>query len=210
MSKFKKISASVMALTLVLCVGYFSVMSPTSAWFYESGVIDSKDSFIFGDVSVNTKYTTKDTVKFEAATKFSDPNEKLFDEVINVDEINVTNSGTVPARIYANVVNSGSSKGLRWFFYTDDMLVDSSVKKTIESVLPQLTDKALNNYNIGENGKEGHYVLLQPGESFKAKIATWIEYDDVKDALNAGKTLNGYDVEITLIAAQNVDSAVKR
>ena len=49
MSKIKKVSAVIMALALVLCVGYFSMMSTTSAWFYNSGVIDSEDSFVFGD-----------------------------------------------------------------------------------------------------------------------------------------------------------------
>ena len=53
MSKFRRIAAVVMALVLVMCVGYFSLMSTTSAWFYDSGVIDSGDAFIFGDLSVD-------------------------------------------------------------------------------------------------------------------------------------------------------------
>lgn len=210
MSRIKKISASVMAFALVLCVGYFAVMSPTLAWFYDSGVIDSGDSFTFGSVSVDTKFTTKDAITFDAATKFSDPDEIMFDEVIKINEINVVNSGTVQARIYANVVNNGPAKGLHWFVYTDDMLVDGSVKKTIASVLPQLTDSALNEYNIGSNGNGGHYILIQPGETTTVKIATWIEYDDVKDILKNGTVLTGYDTEITLIASQDVDGAVQR
>lgn len=209
MSKFKRISALVMALTLVLCVGYFSVMSPTSAWFYDSGVIDSGNSFVFGDVSVDTDYSLKETIEFDAATKLDDPEELLFDEVINIDEINVTNSGTVPARVYANVENKSSSKGLRWFYFTDDMLLEGSVKKTIEAVLPNLTDRALDEYNVGADGSSGHYILLQPGETTQVKLATWIDYDDVASYINAGQTLS-YDVEITLIASQNVDAAIER
>lgn len=210
MSKMKKISASAMAFMLVLCVGYFSMMSPTSAWFYNSGVIDSGESFIFGDLSVDTKFFSKNELVFDGATRFSDPDEVLFDEVVNVEEILVANNGTIPARIYANVVNKGSSSGLRWFVYTDEMLVDGSIKKTLESVLPKLTDEALNNYNVGKDGKSGKYIELFPNEVTSVKIATWIDYDTVSGKLAEARTLNGYDVEISLIATQNTDGVIQR
>ena len=205
MSKAKRISASVMALVLVLCMGYFSSMSPTSAWFYDSGVIDSGDSFIFGDLSVNTKFNVRNDVVFDGATKFADSAEVLFDETINVDELYAVNTGTVPARIYVDVENSGSSKGLRWFAYTDDMLVEDSVKKTIQSVLPEVTDQALSTYN-----KNSSYILCYPGETVCVKVATWVEFDDVKSRLEGGFTLDGYDVEITLTATQDKDGEYQR
>lgn len=198
MSKMKRISASVMAFVLALCVGYFSMMSPTSAWFYESGVIDSGDSFIFGDLSVDTKFVTKNSIVFDGATRFYDPKEVLFDEVVNVSEVLVANTGTVPAKIRTDVVNKGSAKGLRWFVFTEDSLVDGSVRKTLESVLPSLSDKALSKYNADEN----NYIVCYPGEIFTLKVASWIDYDSVSDQLMAGKTLDGYDVEITLTAVQ--------
>ena len=210
MSKMKKISASVMAFVLVLCGGYFSMMSPTSAWFYNSGVIDSGESFIFGDLSVDTKFSANNSIVFDGATKFNDPDEVLFDEVVNVDEVLVANRGTIPARIYANVVNKGSSKGLRWFVYTDDMLVDGSIKKTIKAVLSEQTDEALNEYNVGKDGKSGKYVELNPNEVTSVKIATWIDYDEVSDKLSEMRTLSGYDVEISLIATQDTDGTVQR
>ena len=209
MSKMKRISASVMAFVLVLCVGYFSAMSPTSAWFYDSGVIDSGDSFIFGDLSVNTKFSAKRNIVFDAAKKFNDPDEILFDDVINVDEIQVINQGTIPARIYAGIKNAGEVKGLRWFMYTDKMLVDGSVKKTIESVLPELTDEALDIYNVGEDGNSGNYIICNPGEMLTVKVATWIDYDSVSKDLAEGLSLGG-DIELALYATQDVDGAVQR
>lgn len=210
MNKVKRISASVMAFMLVLCIGYFSAMSPTSAWFYDSGVIDSGNSFIFGDLSVNTKFVSKNNVVFDGATKFYDPDEKLFDDVINVNEIHVTNQGTIPARLYADVANIGNMKGLRWFMYTDKMLVDSSVKKTIESVLPELTDEALRVYNVGADGNSGNYILINPGETLVVKIATWIDYDSVSKTLSGGFGIENCDVQMTLFATQDVDGAVQR
>ncbi len=210
MSKFRSIMSVVMALALVLCTGYFYAMPSTSAWFYDSGVIDSGNSFVFGDLSVDTSFNSKSEVVFDGATKFADPDEILFDEVISVNEIFVYNSGTIPARIYGDVVNSGNGKGLRWFIYDDTMLVDGSVKKTIESVLPEMTDQALYNYNYGEDSNGGKYILLNPGEITTVKIATWIEYDFVEKELMTEGVLDGYEVEISLIATQDVDGALER
>lgn len=210
MSSFRSIMSVVMAFVLVFCASYFHKMPTTSAWFYDSGVIDSGDSFIFGDLSVDTLFTSKSEITFDGATKLADPEEILFDEVINVNEILVNNSGTIPARIYAEVKNTGNGKGLRWFFYDDAMLVDGSVKKTIESVLPELTDEALYEYDFGADSNSGKYFVINPGEIRTLKIATWIEYDFVEAELKNGATLDGYNVEISLIATQDVDGALER
>ncbi len=210
MSSFRSIMSIVMAFVLVFCASYFHKMPTTSAWFYDSGVIDSGDSFIFGDLSVDTLFTSKSEITFDGATKLADPEEILFDEVINVNEILVNNSGTIPARIYAEVKNTGNGKGLRWFFYDDAMLVDGSVKKTIESVLPELTDEALYEYDFGADSNGGKYFVINPGEIRTLKIATWIEYDFVEAELEKGGVLDGYNVEISLIATQDVDGALER
>ncbi len=204
MSRFKRMSVAVLAFAFTLSIGYFSLMSQTSAWFYSSEVIDSGDSFVFADLSVDTLFTSKSKITFDGATKLADPQEILFDEVVNISEIAVHNSGTVPARVYADAVVSGDLNGLRWFVYDDTMLVDGSVKKTIESVLPELTDEALTAYN------EGYYLLLNPGEVTTVKIATWVEYDSVKDKLQSNGEIGSCEVELSLIATQDVDGALER
>lgn len=210
MRRFRKISTCVMAVLLIACIGYFSVVSPTSAWFYDQNVIDSGDSFIFGDLSVDASFTRKSNIVFDAATDFTDPAETLFDDVVFVNEIPVRNSGTIPARIYTDVKNSGKAPGLRWFWYTEDQIVDGSVKKTIESVIPSMTDAALNEYNVGKDGKTGHYVTLYPGEITMVYVAAWIDYDSVKAELEKGKTLSDYNITLKLTATQDVDGAYIR
>lgn len=209
MSRIKKISASVMALMLVLCIGYFSLMSPTSAWFYESGVIDSGDSFVFGNLSVDAKFNTSKNIVLDGATKLADSGEKLFDSVVNVNKIVVTNSGSIPARLYANVIGANSKNGLNWFFYSDKMIVNNSVKETISSVLPKLTADELKTYNVGADGQSGKYFLVQPGEKITVYIAVWAEYDSVATTLESGSAINA-DIDLELIATQNKDGAVKR
>ncbi len=201
MNKIKRIMTPVMAIVLVLCVGYFSGMSKTSAWFYDSGVIDSGDSFVFGNLSVNTKFVINHSVLFEATTKLADENEKLFDEAVNFDDINVANSGTVPARVYINIDVTNGAKGYRWFVYTDDMLINGSIKETIKANLKNLTKAELDKYNSSK------YVLLAPGESKVVKIASWVEYDDVSAELMKGESLT-IATRIYMTATQNTDGII--
>lgn len=201
MNKAKKVLASFMAVALVICVGYFSSMSKTSAWFYDSGTVDSGNSFVFGNLSVDTKFIINNPVLFEAATKLADDSEILFDKAVNVDDISVKNSGTIPARVYIKAVNEDSTKGCRWFAFTDDMLVDSSIRKTVKANVRSLDESGLNDYN---NSK---YFLLAPGESKNIKVASWIEYDDVSSSISDGKSIE-FNMRIYMTASQDKDGVV--
>lgn len=200
MNKARRIMTPIMAFVLVLCVGYFSGMSKTSAWFYESGVIDSGDSFVFGNLSVNTKFVINHNVLFDATTKLADEGEILFDKSVNTDDINVTNSGTIPARVYISVdVTEGN--GYRWFLYTDDMLVNNSIRDTIKANVSELTKAGLDKYNSEK------YILLAPGETKVVKLANWIEYDDVSSALKQGDSVR-VATRIYMTATQDKDGII--
>ncbi len=201
MNKIRRIMTPVMAIVLVLCIGYFSGMSKTSAWFYDSGVIDSGDSFVFGNLSVNTKFVINHSVLFEATTKLADENEKFFDKAVNFDDVNVANSGTVPARVYINIDVTNGAKGYRWFVYTDDMLINGSIKETIKANVKNLTKAGLDEYNSSK------YVLLAPGESKVVRIASWVEYDDVSAELMKGESLT-IATRIYMTATQNTDGII--
>lgn len=201
MNKIRRIMTPVMAIVLVLCIGYFSGMSKTSAWFYDSGVIDSGDSFVFGNLSVNTKFIINHSVLFEATTKLADENEKFFDKAVNFDDVNVANSGTVPARVYINIDVTNGAKGYRWFVYTDDMLINGSIKETIKANVKDLTKAGLDEYNSSK------YVLLAPGESKVVRIASWVEYDDVSAELMKGESLT-IATRIYMTATQNTDGII--
>ena len=201
MNKIRRIMTPVMAIVLVLCIGYFSGMSKTSAWFYDSGVIDSGDSFVFGNLSVNTKFVINHSVLFEATTKLADENEKFFDKAVNFDDVNVADSGTVPARVYINIDVTNGAKGYRWFVYTDDMLINGSIKETIKANVKDLTKSGLDEYNSSK------YVLLAPGESKVVRIASWVEYDDVSAELMKGESLT-IATRIYMTATQNTDGII--
>ena len=215
MSKLKKYAAVCMALVLVMCGSYFSLMSPTTAWSYQSqNISGTGNTFVFADFDVDGEYTVSDAIRFKGATAFEDEGETMFDSVVEVVEVEVTNDGGLPARVYATVANSYETKGLRYFYFTDDILVDGSVRATMKKVFNgELNDNALNKHNIGEDGNSGYYVSLKPGESKKVKVAFWVEYDecgiDFAFSESAWATID-YKINITMTATQDMDGALVR
>lgn len=215
MSKFKKLTAAVMALMLVMCGSYFSLMSPTTAWSYQSqNISGAQNTFVFADFDVDGEYSVSDSIRFKGATAFADENETMFDSVVEVAEVSVTNDGGMPARVYATVKNEYETKGLRYFYFTDDMMVDGSVKATMKKTLNgEMTQNALDKHNIGEDGNSGYYVSLNPGETKKVKVAFWVEYDecgiDFAFSESAWATID-YKVNITMTATQDIDGALVR
>lgn len=216
MSKIKKISALIMAFALVVCAGYFSSLSPTTAWFYQSQVVNGNNNkFIFADFNINGKFTAKEGLKIDGVTSFKDETETMFDSVVKIVDVDVENKGGMPARIYSTVKTTDeNAKGFRYFTFAEDKLVEGSVIKTIRSALNGvMTDEALKLYNVGEDGNSGHYEILNPGEHKIFKVAIWLEYDEV-DYESAFEDYSWnkipYEFEITMDATQDVDGALTR
>ncbi|MBQ7595936.1 MAG: hypothetical protein IJU45_04665 [Clostridia bacterium] len=216
MSKIKKISALVMVIALVICTGYFSSLSPTTAWFYQSQVVNGNNNkFIFADFTVDGEYTAEENLRIDGVTSFKDKSETMFDSVVKVFDVEVENNGGMPARIYSTVtLRNDDTKGFRYFCFAEDKLVDGSVYKTLSGALNgNMTDEALNNYNVGEDGNSGYYELLNPGEKMTFKVAVWVEYDEVDyESLFDGSPWNAadYNILITMNATQDVDGALSR
>ncbi len=216
MSKIKKISALLMAAALVICTGYFSSLSPTTAWFYQSQVVNGNNNkFIFADFTVDGEYTAEENARIDGVTSFKDKSETMFDSVVKVFDVEVENNGGMPARIYSTVkLRNEDAEGFRYFCFAENKLVDGSVYKTLSGALNgNMTDEALNLYNVGEDGNGGYYELLNPGEKMTFKVAVWVEYDEVDyEALFDGAPWNAadYNILITMNATQDVDGALSR
>ena len=216
MSKIKKISAIVMAAALVICTGYFSSLSPTTAWFYQSQVVNGNNNkFIFADFTVDGKYDLDEKINIDGVTSFKDSSETMFDSVVQVTEVEIENNGGLPARIYPTVtVQNDDAQGFRYFCYAADKEVDGSVIKTIGKALDgKMTDEALKLYNIGEDGNGGNFELLNPGEKMMFKVAMWVEYSEVDyESTFDGMPWNSvnYAVNITMNATEDADGVLVR
>ncbi len=119
-NKYKKLFTASVSMIFALCIAYFAILPPTSAWFYVNLYDDGK-TFTFGtiDFEVPAVYFDPQTLDLPAATKLEDPAEAIaFDEAIHIEKISATNDGTLPARVYLTVTGSrGTPVSLRYFFY---------------------------------------------------------------------------------------------
>lgn len=113
----KKNNFKPVSLITVFCIvmAYFALMSPTTAYFYQSN--NKLMSFDFA--LLETQQTISDKavdMNFKDATKFEDFSEYLFDDVAFVQTVNLNNTGDIPAKIYVDVPlqNLSRTNGLRY------------------------------------------------------------------------------------------------
>lgn len=227
--KTKHILTVAVAALFVLSVGYFAVLPPTSAYFYQKK--EDTKTFVFGTLNVDQTYTSTDIV-LPAATKLEDPTETHFNDVADVFSISAENKGTFPARVYATVNNNEDlSNGLHYFFYeeADKSDINTPVKDVIKNMKFKMngvdnsiisnddnagTYSALKDYNVGTGGKDaGRYVIVKPGETKILHIAFWVDYNAIQAGLDNTDNVTEYvqdDIPIKLSAVQNTDGAFTR
>ena len=191
--------------SLILVISYFSLLSPTSAYFYKTETMDTELKFAMFDVE-QTLFENEDDLKFKGATKLYDAGELLFDEVAIVKEITLENQGEAAARILVNVKPEEESveKGLRYIAFVEKIegtpetvaegedetttpakVEKGSIKKELETLFEINSDSTyedvedkLNAYN--EEFKKNDDTILKPGESAKVRIIFWVEYGAVQ------------------------------
>jgi len=217
------------AFLFVACFVYIAALPATSAWFYVQydGV---KKDFIFGDLDVVQTYTSTETIELYAATKLEDTGEYLFDDVLQIVQIDAANEGTLPARVYFSIdEGTGNPAGLRYYFFEDgdaenEMLQAGPVKRKISAqnlIIPgnnAATNAALALYNFGTGtgNIQGRYISIAPGVTKTLKIAFWADYNAVglpstlEDTDNVAAHYVYNAVKITLHAAQDTDGAFVR
>jgi len=221
LKRTKKIFTAAITLLFVLSIGYFAVLPPTSAWFYQKydGV---EKTFIFGTLSVDNTYTANATIELQAATKLEDPNETLFNDVIQVETVVAHNTGNLPARVYLTVNNNVALPGGLNYFFFEDTDTGTTVrdkiagKNIITSGNAFATYTALNLFNVGNgvNNNYGRYILVQPGATKTLSIAFWVDYNAAK-LLGLENTSNVTEYtndsfQIKLNAVQDTDGAFTR
>ena len=213
--RMKKVFTSVVSLLFALSIGWFAVLPPTSAWFYQN-LHDENEQFIFGILSLNQTYLGDADIDLPAAAKLEDSGDIRFDEALEIVTVDAVNNGTLPARVYLTVTaNSGNLTGLHYFFYFDDdtgATVKDKIagKMTITDGNAASTYAALDAYNTGSGyaGGQGRYIVVPPGTTKVLKIAFWADYNTVGAPLeNTGNVTvyNTYDVHMVLTAGQNTD-----
>ncbi len=233
-SKSKSLFYMTVTLLFTLSVCYLSILSPTSAWFYNYSVLD--DVFIFGDFDFDLpnpgEYTTDETLKIHATTAFADAGEILFDNAVAVLTIQAKNVGTVPARVYVTYDDEGYSeigpehnKGLNYFFVGERTEGSSvSFKQRINRMI---MNEGLNMVNYSNqvptqayktqtkgilaNYQKYGYIRVEPNSTVYVKIAVWLEHDESSlanaEQYDYATEINTLHTTFTLAATQDTDGA---
>ena len=189
---------------LVLTVTYFSLLSPTSAYFYKTEKKETTIKFAtFGVEEEQPLFENDSVLKFKGATKLADFDELLFDDVAIVKEVTLINVGDAKARILTHITPDAAAvtNGLRYMAFGESVenapetaeegeettttpvkVEKGSLKSELETLLgitsestPAEVETALNNYN--NSAKQNDDVIIAPGEKAKVKIVFWSEYD---------------------------------
>ena len=237
-AKKRTIKYSVFATALILIVAYFSLLSPTSAYFYKTKTSNTTIQFATFDVE-QTLFENEDVFKFKGATKICDTEELLFDDVTIVKEITLQNKGASPARILIDVtpLEDSFENGLRYVAFIekvddtqtvedDDTTSGAVTKGPIKQELETYfginenskladVDNLINTHN--EKMRTNNEILLEQGESAKVRIIFWVEYDLVQKVAggeenwqDAGQIVNiEYPCNVRIIAVQDNDEAVE-
>ncbi len=149
MSTKKKstIKFTAMLMVFVLSVAYFSLLSPTSAYFYKTERDNVDVQFALFAVEESQKvFEDNEKVNFPAATKFWDMDELLFDDVIIKKNVTVTNTGEADARIFVHITPDADAiaNGFK-YMVTKIEKVDSNEETTTstESALEDETTTTL-------------------------------------------------------------------
>lgn len=214
-AKKRTIKYTAFVTLLVLTVSYFSLLSPTSAYFYKTEKKETTIEFALFDVDAEQTVFDNDSVlKFKGATKLCDTEELLFDEVAIVKEVTLVNSGEADARILAHITpdDDSVSKGLRYIAFVEKLedtpetvaegeeepttsvkVEKGAIKTELEALLGvtetsthEEVESALNTYN--SNFRKNDDTVIAPGERAKVRIIFWSEYDPAMTSVD-GKAI---------------------
>lgn len=205
-SKKKTIKFTALMTVLILTVAYFSLLTPTSAYFYQEFNFEN-DGITFSLLEVNDGERIFDeevTLKFKGATKFADYGEKLFDEVAEVREFTVTNTG-VDARILPRITlhNDSEKYGLKYMIVTSDPYVAgpeavSEESSDSESVESETITKGELKKEIESRLNLFTEKTTQEGETTEVPS---IGYSDAVSALNSNNEIKS----VKLTSGESVD-----
>jgi len=167
-SKKKTIKFTALMTALCVIVAYFSVLSPTTAYYYKSEEQNLELQFSLFDI----RQTLSDrAISFDlkAATKFEDFGENLFDEVVYTQTISAKNAGSVPAKLYVDVEvpQESASNGLKYIILFNE----------IPREVPQITE-------VGETTTASP-VTTVPAPSGSVKGALKSEIESKLNAYNS-------------------------
>jgi hypothetical protein len=145
----------ILSLMLVFTVGFYSSAEHTTAWFTAFG--DAAKEFNMDSIYITSDFNSKTVeLKFDAATKFADADErsKMFEHACKFFTVTLTNSGDRDALVLVDITEESravtTDKGVRYYIYEYTDTVDYT---DVKEVVPDVYENADGKRVIESNGK---------------------------------------------------------
>ncbi|MBQ7654856.1 MAG: hypothetical protein IJS17_07280 [Clostridia bacterium] len=221
MSKSKNLKFISLVTVFCVVIAYFSVLSPTTAYFTQTDTQTIDVSFYNLSASQTISQTALN-FNLKAATKFEDFDELLFDDVVYSQFVKVTNTGDVRAKVYltVDVPQASVTNGLKYIVFTTATVTSPSepsfylpagsddnkgdIKEYIESSLSSFNSSTfrrgvtledavsvLDTYNT-RTRTFNTAPLLQPQQSLGFQIYFWAEYGNIAGTISDTSAISSY------------------
>ncbi len=114
----RRVFSVILSVMLVFTVGFYSSAEHTTAWFTAFG--DAAKEFNMDSIKITSDFNgEKVDLKFDAATKFADADErsKMFEHACKFFTVNLENTGDRDALVFIDIPEEITAKGVRYYIY---------------------------------------------------------------------------------------------
>ena len=179
----RSVFSVILSLMLVFTVGFYSSAEPTTAWFTAFG--EASKEFNMDSIDITSDFDGETVeLKFDAATKFADADErsKMFEHACKFFTVTLKNEGDRDALVFIDITEESravtADKGVRYYIYEYN---DTTEYTDVTEVVPGVYENA-----------EGKRVIESSGTYFRTDkmIADIIteKIGDRQDELNGMTT----------------------
>ena len=145
----------VLSLMLVFSVGFYSSAEHTTAWFTAFG--EAAKEFNMDSIDITSDFNGKTAeLKFDAATKFADADErsKMFEHACKFFTVTLENTGDRDALVFVDITEASKAvtadKGVRYYIYE---YTATTPYTDVTEVVPGVFENAEGKRVIESNGK---------------------------------------------------------
>lgn len=150
----RSVLSVILSLMLVVTVGFYSSAEPTTAWFTAFG--EAAKEFDMDSIDITSDFDGETAVlKFDAATKFADADErsKMFEHACKFFTVTITNSGDRDALVFIDITEESravtADKGVRYYIYE---YTDTTEYTDVTEVVPGVYENTDGKRVIESNG----------------------------------------------------------
>ncbi len=151
----RNIFSVVLALMFVFTVGFYSSAERTTAWFTAFG--EAAKEFNMDSIDITSDFDGETVaLKFDAATKFADADErsKMFEHACKFFTVTLTNNGDRDALVFIDITEESravtADKGVRYYIYE---YTDTTEYTDVTEVVPGVYENSEGKRVIESNGK---------------------------------------------------------